>query len=265
MDALVLSWRVGLADVAEGFRRVHLWRTLGLSDFRIRYRRTAIGPLWEMVSMAIMIAGLGVVFGSAFGHPDRNYFAYLGTGLVLWTYVSSILAGSAGIFTSKRNQILSVNNPLYSYVLRHICVQVLALTFRTVPVAALLFVLPPAAPNLPAAFAGALMLLCTSLWLAPLIGLLAARWRAVNYVLDSTMRFLFLMTPVFWRADDLGARDYLARGNPLANLLEIVRSPLIGEPTWGHAWTVVLLLNVVGLPVGLLLYGHCRRSLATWL
>ena len=265
MDTLMLAWRVGLADVTDGFRRVHLWRTLGLSDFRIRHRRTAIGPLWEVVSMTIMVLGLGFIFGSLFGRSDRNYLAYLGTGLVLWTYLSSILAGSAGIFTSKREQILSVNNPLYSYVLRHICVQVVASAFRAVPVMVLLVVLLPVAPNPCAVLAGVLMLLCTSLWVSPLVGLLAARWHAVSFLLDPMMRFLFLTTPVFWRADDLGRREYLARGNPLANLLEVVRAPLIGESTWEHAWTAVLLFNAVGLPVALLIYGRCRRSLAAWL
>lgn len=262
---LILAWRLGLADVVDGFRRVHLWKTLGLSDFRIRHRRTAIGPLWEVVSTTIMVLGLGVMFGSLFGRSDQNYFAYLGTGLVLWTYVSSILAGSAVIFTNKRQQILSVNNPLYSYVLRHVFVQLVALTFRAAPVVVLLVVVLPVIPNLPAVLAGLLMLLCTSLWVAPLVGLLAARWHAVNYLLEPIMRFLFLTTPVFWRADDLGSRAYLARGNPLANLLEVVRAPLIGESTWEHAWTAVLVFNAVGLPVALLLYGRCRRSLAEWL
>lgn len=265
MNDLMLAWRVGLADVLEGFHRVHLWKTLGLSDFRIRHRRTVIGPLWEVVSVTIMVLGLGVMFGLLFGRSVQDYLPYLGAGLILWTYVSSILAGSAGIFTNKRQQILSVNNPLYSYVLRYIFVQVVALMFRAVPVLVLLVVLLPVAPNLPAFLAGVVMLLCASLWIAPLVGLLAARWHAVNHLLDPIMRFLFLTTPVLWRADDLDSRKFLAHGNPLANLLEVVRAPLIGESPWEHAWTAVLLFNAVGLPAALLIYGRCRRSLATWL
>ena len=263
---LVVAWRTALADVAPAFRGVHRWRQLGLSDFSLRYRRTALGPAWEMVHLTILIAGLGLMFSMLFGRSDENYIAFLGVGMVVWTYLSSMLAGSASVFTGKRVQILSVNIPLYTYVLRYIFVEVATLGLRAVVVVALLLLLPPpSAPNLPLAAAGALALVVTSLWVVPLIGIVSARWPTCGQVLKSAMRFLFLVTPVFWRADDLGARSWLARANPLASALEIVRAPLIGEPMWDHAWTMVLLLNAAGLPLALLVFGHFRRSLATWL
>ena len=265
-DGLAIAGRTAFADVVLSFRRVHLWRTLGLSDFSIGYRRIALGPAWEIVNTTFLIVALGVVFSMLLGRSDENYWPYLGAGLVIWSYLSSMLVGSASVFTGKRVQILSVNNPLYAYVLRRVCVEVTRLALRAVVLAAVLLLLPPpAAPNLLLAAAGAMALLVTSLWVIPLVGIVSARSPTAQHVLGSTMRFLFLVTPVFWRADALATRGYLARVNPLASALDIVRAPLIGEPMWDHAWTMVILLNAVGLPIALLVFGHFRRSLATWL
>lgn len=264
--SLAQAWQVALADIRHTVRGIPLWTRLGASDFRIRYRRTPIGPAWEIVTTVALVAGLGVMFGLVFGRSDESYLAYLAVGLVLWTYLSAMFGGSAGVFTSRRSQILSINNPLYSHVFRYVYVELGALMWRLVPLAALLLLVPPRTPPNPlAAAGGALMLVLTALWVVPLIGVLSTRWHILRALLRAAMRFLFLVTPVFWRYDQLGTRGYLARINPLSSLLDIVRAPLIGEPMWDHAWTMVLLLNMVGIPVTVLVFGHFRRSLATWL
>ena len=71
------------ADVAQSFTRTSLWITLGWYDFTLRYRRTSVGPLWEIVVMGVWVVGLGVLFGRLLGHSRESFLAYLAAGVTL--------------------------------------------------------------------------------------------------------------------------------------------------------------------------------------
>ena len=70
---------------------------------------------------------------------------------------------------------------------------------------------------------------------------------------------------MFWYADGLNDRAYLANYNPFTHFLEIVRAPLIGESASLTSWAVVLLINAVGISAMCILYNRLRRSLTLWI
>ncbi len=259
-------FRAGITDIVQSFRRTMLWVGPGWYDFILTYRRTLIGPFWETVLMVVWVGGISIVFGRVRGGADETYLAYVGVGVVLWFYMVSMISTGARLFTSRSVLLLSVNNPIYTYPLRHI-VASLARFLMHVPVmaAVLVYSMPTVDPNLPMAALGLAAGLFASLWVAPLIGFLGARYHDFQYILTMAMRFLFFVTPVFWRADDLGDRALLANANPLAHFLEVVRAPLLGEPVWDASWTVVLATNAVGLAVTLMVHAWCHRRVVFWL
>lgn len=261
---LDIHW-LGLMDIVESFRRVPLWLTLGWYDFVLAYRRSWLGPAWEIVTMALWVSGLGVVFSRVTGREEGHYLAYIGVGVVLWQYLSSVIAGSAGIFTNRAETILSIRQPLYSFVLRHIVSCFARFMIHTIVVAPLVWFTDRGSPSLFWSAVGMVGILMFSLWASPLIAFVGARYRGFRHLLASGMRFLFFITPVFWRAEHLTDRGYLARANPFSSLLEIVRAPLLGETLWNFAWIVVLVLNSVGIAAAILVYGPCRRRVALWL
>ncbi len=265
MRPLDSPFLAGIADIAQSFRRTKLWVVPGWYDFVLQYRRTLIGPFWETLAMAAWVGGVGVVFGGLLGREDGNYFAYVSVGIILWFYMSSIVATSADLFISRELLILSINNPQYTYVLRHLVASLARLLLHALVLVAALVPVAPADSNPLMAVLGFAAVLLASLWVAALIGLLGTRFHDLKYALALAMRFLFFTTPVFWRADDLGNRSLLAHANPFTHFLDVVRAPLIGEPIWDAAWTVVLVTNAVGLTVTLVLYGQYHRRLAFWM
>ena len=266
MSSITSPLAAGITDIVQSFRRTTLWVTPGWYDFILFYRRTLIGPFWETIIMAVWVGGIGIVFGRLLGSADKAYFAYVGVGVVLWFYMTSILSLSTSLFTSRDILLLSVNNPIYTYPLRHIVVSVARLLMHApVMVGVLAFSAPAVDSNLPMAALGFAAILLASLWVAPLVGFLGARYHDLKYVLSAGMRFLFFITPVFWRADGLGERSLLARTNPFAHFLDVVRAPLLGEPLWEASWTVVLVTNLVGLTLTLLIHAGCHRRVVFWL
>ena len=256
----------GLHDIARSFARVPLWVTLGWYDFELQYRRAFIGPLWEVIIVAVWVAGLGLLFGRLLGHDQGEYLVYMACGVVLWQYMSSTLTTGANVFVTNSRQIVSINNPLYTYVLRNVIEHLVKFSIHSlVFIAVMILTRTPVKPLMLLAVPGFAVLLVTTLWAVPLLGFIGARFRDFTHLLRASMRFLFFATPVFWYADGLNDRAYLANYNPFSHFLEIVRAPLIGEAASLTSWAVVLIINAVGIGIMVVLYNRLRRSLTLWL
>ena len=262
-DARFLS---GVDDIVQSFVRTPLWITLGWYDFELQYRRAFIGPLWEVIIVAVWVAGLGLLFGRLLGHDQGDYLVYMAAGVVLWQYVSNTLTTGANVFVVNARQIVSINNPLYTYVLRNVVEHLVKLGIHSlVFIAVMVITQTPVEPIMLLALPGLATLAVTTLWAVPLLGFIGTRFRDFTHLLRAVMRFLFFATPVFWYADGLNDRAYLANYNPFTHFLEVVRAPLTGETASLTSWGVVLAINVVGIAIMFATYSRLRRSLTLWI
>ena len=255
----------GLDDIIRSFASPPLWITLGWYDFTLRYRRTYLGPLWEILVVGLWIAGLGLLFGRLLGHSAENYLVYLSVGVILWSYISSTLTTGAAVFVSNARAISSINNPLFTYVLRNAVEHWAKMVVHSlILLGVLLFSDVQMGWESLLAVPGLLLLFLGSLVAVPLLGFAGARYRDLTHMIRAGMRFLFFATPVFWYVDGLGDRDFLALLNPFTHYLELVRAPLTGEAPSALSWSVVLALNAVGLVLFAATYSSFRRRLAIW-
>ena len=67
-----------------------IWWILAFNDVRQRYRRSTLGQFWLTISMAVTIAGIGIVFGFIFDQRLDNYIPFLGVGLIIWALISGL-------------------------------------------------------------------------------------------------------------------------------------------------------------------------------
>ena len=256
----------GLDDVVQSFASPPLWITLGWYDFTLRYRRTYLGPLWELLVVGVWIAGLGLLFGKLLGHSADNYLVYLSVGVILWSYISSTLTTGAAVFVSNSRAISSINNPLFTYVLRNAVEHWAKMVVHSlILVAVMVWSGVGLGWQTLLAVPGLLLLVLGSLVAVPLLGFAGARYRDLTHMIRAGMRFLFFATPVFWYAEGLGNRDFLALLNPFTHYLEVVRAPLTGEPVSALSWAVVLALDAIGLALFAATYSPLRRRLAIWI
>jgi ABC-2 type transport system permease protein len=244
------------------------WSTLAWTDTRLRYRRTVLGPWWATLSTGAMIGSVGLVFGSIFGTDMSIYLPFFATGIIIWTFISSMLIESCSVFVSAGGLIKSIPSPIVLHVFRMQWRLLIALAHNVVLVAVVWSIFRwPVDGSILLALPGLAIVNVALFGAALTLGILCTRYRDIPQIITTLMQLLFLLTPIVWipgsaRGEHIGLLLYW---NPLYHLLDIVRGPLLGQPPDLGTWLAAAFSSVVALCVGLGFYACFRHRIAYWL
>src|SRR5258708_39526109 len=91
----------GARDLYDGMTDWRLWSMLGWNDIRQRYRRSAFGPFWITISMAIFIVLLGFIYSKLFHQELAGFLPYIAIGLITWVFISATTTQASSAFIEK--------------------------------------------------------------------------------------------------------------------------------------------------------------------
>jgi ABC-2 type transport system permease protein/lipopolysaccharide transport system permease protein len=254
-----------LADIRRGWQARELWWTMGLHDIRQRYRRSFLGPFWITISMGVMVAALGLLYGQIFGIALHDYLPFLSCGFVIWGLISGLILDGTRAFISSDNLMRQLSAPVSIYVYRSVWSNLIIFAHNIwiFLFVALWFQVPLGWSTLwsiPALF----LLLANGLWVGLLFGLLSARFRDIPLIIASIVQVMFFITPVIWRPSMLSGRALFLDLNPFYHLVEILRAPLLGLAPNPENWIAVLVITVLGWGLTIFFYTAYRWRVAYW-
>ena len=119
--------RLAVCDVQEGVRLLPLAWTLGWLDIRLRYRGSMLGPLWLTLSTGIMVGALGFLYARIFHTDVQSYLPFLALSIVLWGFLSTIVAESCTAFTESEGVVRAVRIPFFLFAIRVLIRNILVL------------------------------------------------------------------------------------------------------------------------------------------
>jgi len=255
-------------DIVSAMRRLPLVGVLGWQDVRARYRRSALGPFWITLSMGVMIGTIGIVFGQIFKSPMHEFLPFLTIGMILWTFVASVVTEGATGFISAESIIKQLPIPLFVHIMRMIWRNFLILlhNFVIFPVV-LLIVGKSVGWTALLSIPGLLLDIVNLGWIVLILAVVCARYRDLPQMVSSVLQVIFYLTPVMWMPSLLPARagTFLLDLNPFYHMLEIARAPLLGQLPSTANWVIAGTMAVAGWVVALLIFGRYKRRIAYWL
>lgn len=239
---------------------------LASNDVARRYRRSRVGQLWFTLSMALMIAGLGLVYATIFKVPLAEYMPHVGVGIVVWGYISGTIVDSCQTFIESEGMIKQVDLPLFTYVMRLLSrhLIILAHNIVIVPFLMLAFGVAPTVELL-LAVPGLLIVTANLLWISYMLAIVSARFRDVPQIVGSLMQIAFFVTPVMFTATLLGRSHQWLLLSPLACFLEIVREPILGRVPSMEAYVISFVVLVLGWLCALVFADKYSRRVVYWL
>ena len=266
---MLTSLRIGtIGAVAElvPFERCAIF---AWTDIKLRYRRTTLGPFWMTLNTAFMVVSVGFVWGIIFHIPMMEYLPYFAVGMVAWNFISATVVEGCRVFLDSQQLIKSMPNPIVFYVLRLMIRQVICLGHNVIFLAVLWIALAlPLHMGALAAIPGLALLGVALLGAVLTLGTLCARFRDIPQFVTSILQVLFLVTPIIWSPARIGGEampPVMFYANPLYNLIEVIRAPLLGHETTVVNWIGASLAATMMLLIGLVVHSRFAKRIPYWL
>jgi ABC-2 type transport system permease protein len=266
------SWRRAADDLRQGWSQRSLWGYLGWQDIKQRYRRSVLGPLWISISMGVIALAMGILYSALFQLDVPVFLPYLATGLLIWNFISGCILEGTEVFIANEGLIKHLPAPLSVHVFRLVWRQTLFFLHNLVVWVALMAIFPrPLGWGVLLALPAFALLILNGGWITIFAGIIATRFRDIPPIIASITQLVFFMTPIVWSYDDfrnrpgaVGERAQLAELNPVMHFVEILRRPMLGDPTiWRH-WAVAGVITVVGWAAALIVLRNFRSRVAYW-
>lgn len=253
------------ADWWSGTRHVDLWGTLAWYDIVLRYRRSLLGPLWITLSMGVMLLGMGPLYAALFGVPLARFYPHLALGIIFWNFLSTSINDGCQVFINAASYLKQGVVPRSVFVWRSLARHLFFLAHHLVlyvPVA--IWAGLTWSPQMLLVFPGLVVVVVNLHALSITLGLLSARFRDVPNIVASSLQLLMFLTPVFWFPEKLPERSRFILYNPLAQLLDVLRLPLLGGYPAPGTLRFLLYFTALNVAVAALLYARLRRQVVYW-
>jgi ABC-type polysaccharide/polyol phosphate export permease len=257
----------GFEELFGGIRNWRVWHLIAVRELRHRYARSKLGQFWLILSTAAMIGVLTAVWALLWNQPVRSLMPFIGIGFILWNYLSQMLIDCTSTFIAQgnlyRNQRMNFSVSIYSVIYRntimlaHSAIIIVVLIVAcNVPVNWHLLQIVPALG----------LTWITMIWVGYLIAMMCVRYRDIIQLITAWLTVLFYVTPVMWKPDFLPPQYRLIVDlNPLAQFLDILRNPLLGQPASLYAWPITTVIALGGILITLAVIGHYRRRIIFWM
>jgi ABC-type polysaccharide/polyol phosphate export permease len=267
LPTLISPTTAGLEELVVGAYNWRVWHLLGVRELRNRYTRSRFGQGWLVLSTGTMIGALAVVWSLLWNQSLPELMPFIGTSIIMWNFLSQVLTECTSIFVAHsnfyRNQRMNLSVSIYSVIYKNtlilahnlIIIIILILAFA-VPVNWWLLQIIP----------GLLLTWIAMVWLGFLIAMLCVRYRDIIQLITTWLTVFFFITPVMWKPDFLPRWfHFIIDWNPLAQFLELLRAPFLGQPVSGHTWVVTIAIALGGGLLSLPVIGRYQRRVIFWM
>lgn len=254
------------ADLIAGLAMWRLALALALLDIRNRYRGSVLGPLWNTLSTAAMVAGLALLYATLFRIDSADYLRHLAVSLILWQAIAGFLSDACVAFTGSAGVIRLLAMPQTVHLLRSVLRSGLTAA-HALPIVPLVYLYTGHWPGAEAwlAIPGLALLLLTGFAAAMLLGVVCARFRDIPPIVANLVQLFFFMTPVLWTPAllDPAMLPWLLL-NPFYPLLETLRGPLVEGGVALTTWVAALGWSGLLAAAAWALFRRYRARVAYW-
>ena len=256
-----------LSVIVSGAADWRRWAWLGFNDVRLQNRRSALGMWWSTLSLGIFAFGVGFLFSRLMGRPIEEFLPHISLGWLSWGLIQGGVVQGCSVFISGRTVLEEAVLPPTTLLLRVLMRFFLQFVMGlAVPIAAFIAVMRPLPPTAFAAIAGLALCLATLHGAMLFLGVVCARFRDLQHLVEAGMRLAFFITPIIWMPDAVNnERGAFIDYNPFYYMIETIRAPFTEGRIPLFELGVVAGLAVAANLAGLIAFAIARRRLIYWL
>lgn len=231
---------------------------LGNQDIKLKYRRSTIGPFWITISMAVTIFSMGFLYGHLFKVNLDDYFPYLASGVIAWSFISTLILEGSTAFIDSETYIRNQDSFMCIFMMRLLLKNgVIFLHNMLVFIPIMLIFHMPVSFKLLLIIPGLLFIAINALCWGTLVAIIGTRYRDFQPIVTSLIQVIFFLTPIMWMPSLLPEKfQWIVEYNPFNQFLNLIRAPMMNTVIDLQNLLVVLFVSVLGF----LLYARFLRK-----
>jgi len=235
-------------------------------DFKARYKRALFGFLWVIINPLLQMIIIGTIFSFFIKIP--NYFLFLFSGLLPWSFFSLSFSKATSSYISERLLLKKAKFPKEliptSIILANFLHLIISLGLFTI-VLLLFGLLNPT--NLLLLIPGLMWLVIFTLGVSFMTAVLQVRFRDVNFITQTLLVLWFYSTPILYSVSQIPERlNVIFRLNPLTSVFEIFHCALVNQCEINSQTLIInLLITLLVVIIGLCTYKALNKYLVDWL
>ena len=239
---------------------------LSWNDVKARYRKSVLGPMWQTLGNLIAVIGFSVVWSSLLEQDLQTFVPSLAIGFIVWQLVAGAITESTNTFSNESQIIRNVAMPLWFFVVRTIGRQVINFLHNIILIigVVLYYKISVTQADVWVSFLGVLLTIANLTWITFVLGVLGARFKDIEYAINSVIPILFFLSPVLFRPDRLTIKMEIIWMNPLSHFIEAIRAPILGDEVTTNTYLVLISMLALGGILSLWHYRTRARRVAFW-
>ena len=252
--------------VAEQFEFRELLYQMATRDLLLRYKQTAMGVAWALLTPLLNTAIFSVLFMrvSPIDTPVP-YPLFVYCGLLTWNFTASALRFSVTSLTSNTNLVTKVYFPREIFPLSAVAVALIDLMVASTVLVAMLvyYQIPPSAALLTLPLVVIVHVLFTAAF-ALLLAMANLFYRDVKYLFEIVLTAWMFASAVVYPPEALGGWfGLLVRANPMTGIIEAYRQVLLyGQFPGAASFGTIAAVTLIFLPASWLLFHRSEFQFA---
>ena len=269
IDAMMHSNIVGIHNFGHYLAYQYRYRSMLFSivkkDFKGKYRHSALGYLWHLITPLALILIYYVVFNFSFGRDIPDYWLYLSSAVFALNFFSASMSGGSTVITGNSGMVTKMQFPreilVFSMVLVNLITAVISytilLTIMICTGISLSFnlLLIPIILILETMFAVGVGLL---------LGSLNVYYRDISNGVHIVTMCLYFVTPCFYMVDSMSPfMQSVVAVNPLAYYVETIHDIMyFGIAPGLFGFIMCILIALVFFIIGLYIFKKLEKGFA---
>ena len=235
-------------------------------EVKVRYKRAAIGFLWVVLNPVLQMLIVGFIFSFFIKIP--NYFLFLFTGLLPWTFFSSSLSKATPSIVYERYLLQKAKFPIEAIPVSIILSNFLhALVSFALLFSFLLVTDRLIFPQVILVIPSLIWLLAFTIGISLLTSALYVRFRDINFLVQTALALWFYGTPILYNLTLIPAGfRFLFALNPLTSIFELFHFSVLNQGVVDYQIAILnLLSSIIIIVFGIVIFRKQNRYFVDWL
>lgn len=195
-------------------------------DFKKKYKRTALGMLWSILSPLLQLLVMALVFTQFFGRTQEHYIIYLFSGNLFFSFFKDSTYGGMHSLMQNANIIKKINLPKYIFLLSKEVSS--CINFALTLIVYFIFVAIDGVPftwKFICLLYPIAMMLIFNIGVGFILSALFVLFKDIQYLYDIFTQLLMYLSAIFYTVDAFSPKiQHLFYMNPLYTYITYVRS-----------------------------------------